>query len=116
MSSTTRKSKNFDRNLNSRASIMKLNKNLYKIGSTINTTAKQKYVPIDTRATINSCRVEVGDKQVKLSSLDWRINSTTRYYYTSSSVAKNRDKHHWFNRGYEDNKNNIEKIAKDIYE
>lgn len=118
------KSKNFDRNLDSGAMKKQIKKNTLKGASVLNTSAKQNFVPISTRETINSMRVNQKNERVELSSINHpsRKNSKGRYFDTSPNktyktksgnvipAGKNAGKNLWYDRSFKKNKNKLLKI------
>lgn len=123
-----KKSKNFDRNLDINLIQKQQQKNVYKQASTDNTIAKQKYIPIATRDTINSARTsKQGDKIIN-SSLNYKMkNGGTRYNYKKANgsyevergviipAGKNAGKFEWYDKAAKDNsKNREDNLKKDV--
>lgn len=115
-----KKSPNFDRNKNGDLMSQIAKKNMYKIASIINTTAKQKFIPIATRETYNSAKIRnIGIGSVELSSIN---HGGTRYDYTGSNkgystgrgyipAGKNAGKNHWYQRSATLKKSILEKVS-----
>lgn len=113
------KSKDFDKYLDGKRLTQNGKKALFKVASKDNTTARQKYVPIATRATIESMRLQViaGGNDIELSSINYKNTGNsgkTRYEYEKPNgdykirgktipANTNAGKHHWYEKAHADN-------------
>lgn len=112
----TKKSINFDKNLDTARQKRQMEKNLYRVSEDIKATSK-KFVPIGKRTTINSLRTKkVSPLNFVHETVNWTNSKWDRYNYKNSSVEKNRNKYQWFNRAFLSKKKKYEKeITQDVY-
>lgn len=106
----TKKSKNFDRNLDAQQMVKQANKNIFVLASTINTIAKQKFIPIATRETYNSAELKKEGDKIILSSINQagtrynRKKANGNYEITNGSrylkipAGKNAGRYEWYDQ------------------
>jgi hypothetical protein len=122
------KSSNFDRNLNSKKMNQQIDKNGYKVINLIGTTSKQKFIPIATRTTFNSVKIEKSSKGYKISSINYQNvgrSGIDRYNYEKPNgeyktksgniipAGKNSGRFKWFYKARQSEKAKINKISKE---
>ncbi len=122
-----KKSKNFDTNLDSARMQKQAKKNVYKITSLTQAEA-EKLMPIATRATITSSKLEKKGDSIILSSLNWQNVAGTgmdRYNYKKSNgqykikgklvpAGKNAGKYRWYHRGADNVKDKMGKATEGV--
>lgn len=117
------KSKNFDKYLKGKPLTENGKKALFKGASRTNTVARQKHVPIATRATVNSMRMQVQDagNTIELSSLNHKNvgrSGIDRYNYTKPNgdykirgklipANTNAGKFQWYDKAHAENEKKL---------
>lgn len=69
------------------------------------------FIPIDNNGIKDSVKVSVKGNFITISSIDYYYrDGSTRYELEDSSVAKNRNKHHWFEKTMDYMQPSVKKI------